>query len=253
MYKNRTIGVVIRAHNESKFISSVLKSIPVIIDKIYLVNDASTDGTLEIITDLSKQDSRIEIINHLVRGGAGNAAISGQKRALSDNIDLIAIVDGDGQMDTERLVNFLDPLISGEADYTKGNRFSRKIHLNEMPKWRILGNFLLTYLTRIASGYWNISDPQNGFTAISKETLKKLDLDGVEKGFAFENDMLVKLNVVRAKVQDIPHPAIYRGQRSKINYLKFIFNTSWILFKDFFWRIWMKYVINVRPKILDNN
>jgi len=111
-----------------------------------------------------------------------------------------------------------------------------------MPLWRAFGNLLLTNLTRIASGYWNISDPQDGYTAISVEILKKIDLDRIEGGFAFENDMLVKLNVAGARVIDIPHPAIYRGQHSKIRYSKFIWQTSWILFKDCIWRIWAKYL-----------
>jgi hypothetical protein len=110
-----------------------------------------------------------------------------------------------------------------------------------MPPGRALGNFLLTYLTRIASGYWNISDPQDGYTAISVETLKKIDLDRIETGFAFENDMLVKLNVVGARVTDVQHPAVYRGQHSKIRYSKFILRTSWILLKDSIWRIRVKY------------
>jgi glycosyltransferase involved in cell wall biosynthesis len=241
MYKNKRISVIIRAYNEEKFISSVVSSIPIFIDRIYLVNDASTDGTLEIITNLSKQDSRIIIINHKVRGGAGYSAISGQKKALADNNDIIVMIDGDGQMDVALLHNFLDPLFSGKADYAKGNRFSMKGHLNEMPAWRILGNHILAILTRIASGYNNISDPQNGYVAITKNTLEKIDLDKLNRGFAYENDMLVKLNVIGAKVIEIPHPAVYRGQNSKINYPSFIFATSWLLLSDFAWRICIKY------------
>ena len=242
MYKNKRIGVVVRAYNEENFISSVVNSMPIFIDKIYLVNDASTDGTLEIITNLSKQDGRIVIVNSKIRGGAGHAAISGQKKALADNNDIIVMVDGDGQMDIARLPDFLNPLLSGEADYAKGNRFSTKTHLNEMPAWRVFGNHLLTILTRIASGYWNISDPQNGYTAITRNTLEKIDLDKIYRGFAYENDMLVKLNVIGAKVIDIPHPAIYKGQNSKIQYPLFIFETSWLLLKDFIWRIWKEYL-----------
>jgi glycosyltransferase involved in cell wall biosynthesis len=249
MYKNKKIAVVIRAYNEEEFIPGVVNSIPDFVDRIYIVNDASTDGTIEIISNLSKRDNRIVAVNHRIRGGAGYAAISGQKRALIDKNDLVAIIDGDGQMDSAFLTHFLDPLVSGEADYVKGNRFSMKEHLKEMPVWRLFGNFLLTYLTRIASGYWDINDPQNGYTAMSKETLKKLDLEKVEKGFAYENDMLVKLNIVGARIRDVPHPAIYRGQRSNICYCTFIFTTSWVLFKGFLWRLWAKYLLNTVPKM----
>jgi hypothetical protein len=151
-------------------------------------------------------------------------------------------MDGDGQMDAGQLTHFLDPLISLEADYAKGNRFSNRAHLNGMPAWRIFGNFLLIILTRIASGYWNISDPQNGYTAITRNTLQKIDLDKLNRGFAYENDILVKLNVIGAKVVDVPHPAIYGSQNSKIYYPKFIFETSRLLLYDFIWRIWRKYL-----------
>ncbi len=111
-----------------------------------------------------------------------------------------------------------------------------------MPPWRLFGNVLLTHLTRIASGYWSISDPQNGYTAISAKTLAKLDLNRIERGFAFENDMLVKLHAVGARVVDVPHYALYAGQHSKIRYYKFIVRTSWVLLKSTIWRLWNKYV-----------
>jgi glycosyltransferase involved in cell wall biosynthesis len=252
MYKSKKIGVVIRAHNERNFILSVVDSLPIYIDHIYLVNDASTDGTLDLITNLPKQDPRIVIVNHTIRKGAGYAAISGQQKALSDNNDIIAMIDGDGQMDATRLPDFLDPLISGQADYAKGNRFSNKKDLKGMPSWRILGNFILTILTRISSGYWNVSDPQNGYTAITTITLRKINLDRVYKGFAYENDMLVKLNAIGAKIIDIPHPAIYGDQNSKIHYPHFIITTSWLLLKDFIWRKAKKYSKVSRPLVKGN-
>jgi len=242
MYQNKRIGVVIRAYNEEKFISAVVNSIPIFIDSIYIVNDASTDRTLEIIRNLGKQDERIVIIDHRIRSGPGCAAISGQKKALSENNDIIAMVDADGQMDTARLPDFLNPLLSGKADYAKGNRFSNKKHIDGMPTWRIFGNRILTILTRIASGYWHVNDPQNGYTTITRNTLEKIDLDKIYRGFAYENDMLVKLNVVGAKIIEIPHPAIYGEQISKIKYPKFVVTTSWLLLTDFLWRIWKKYL-----------
>jgi glycosyltransferase involved in cell wall biosynthesis len=245
MYKNRTIGVIVRAYNEEKFISSVLETVPGFVDKIYVVNDASTDRTLEIIRDISKRDSRITTISRERRGGAGSAAISGLQQALLENVDIVATMDGDGQMTPSLLSSFCDPLISGAADYAKGTRLTRREHLKQMPAFRLLGNLLLTNLTRMASGYWDITDPQNGYTAIRREVLKEVDLERLEGGYAFENDMLVKLNVVGARVIDIPHPAIYGGQISKIRYTNFIFKTSWILLKGLVWRIWAKYLRRV--------
>jgi glycosyltransferase involved in cell wall biosynthesis len=242
MYKNKKIGVVVPAHNEERFIGMVIGTMPDFVDKIYVVNDASTDRTIEIVFTKATQNKKLVVINRETNGGVGAAIITGHARGLHDNMDVLAVMAGDGQMDPAVLNNIIDPIVEGKADYTKGDRISRQEHRIEMPPWRTFGNFLLTFLTKIASGYWNISDPQDGYTAISVETLKKLDLDRIERGFAFENDMLVKLNVVGARVSDVQHPAIYRGQSSKINYFTFTINTGWILFKDFFWRVWTKYL-----------
>jgi len=256
MYKNKKIGVVVPAHNEERFIADVINTIPDFVDKIYVVNDASKDETLKIISNRSRHNGKVVIINRKVRGGVGAAILSGHTGAMKDDMDISAVMAGDGQMDPGILNKILDPVAEGKADYVKGDRLSRREHRKEMPLCRTIGNFLLTYLTRIASGYWNISDPQGGYTAISVATLKKLDLDRIERGFAFENDMLVKLNVLRARVMDVPHPAIYRGQGSKIKYSKFIIMTSWILFKDFIWRIWTKSIFQrnqVKPQAEKEN
>ena len=250
MYKNKKIGIVIRAYNEGASISSVVGMVPDFVDRIYLVNDGSTDGTPRIVSQLAQNQTKLVAINHAVRMGAGSATISGFKKAIEENIDIVASIDGDGQMASSILYQFLDPLVSGQADFVKGDRLSRREYRKEMPVWRTFGNLVLTYLTRAASGYWHLSDPQNGYTAISKETLAKLDLDKIHRGFAFENDILVKLNVVGAKVLSVPHAAVYGGQQSKINYISFIFQTSWLLLRDFFWRVNIKYRTgkNARPK-----
>ena len=249
MYKNKKISVVIRAFNEEKFISSVVNSIPDFVDRIYVVNDASTDRTFEILSSQCQRENRLSIITNKIRMGAGAAGITGLKQALQEDADIIAMIDGDGQMTPSILYRFLDPLVSGKGDYTKGNRFSQREHWKEMPVWRAFGNILLTKLTRLASGYWHISDPQNGYIAVCKETLIKIDLDKINKGYAFENDMLVKLNVVGAKVLDIPHPAVYRGQHSKIIYPSFMLKTSWLLLKDFAWRINIQYLQKRKAKL----
>jgi glycosyltransferase involved in cell wall biosynthesis len=241
MFKNKKIGVVIRAYNEEELIASVIDTIPDYVDKIYVVNDASTDKTREIISNKAKHNRKIVAINRETNGGVGAVIISGHSKALQDNMDVIAVMDGDGQMDPAILDQIIMPIVDGKADYSKGNRLSNSKDKAEMPVFRAFGNVILTFLSRISSGYWHISDPQNGYTAISTKILKHIDLLKIERGYAFENNMLARLNVIGAKVVDIPHPAIYRGQKSKIRYGNFIFKTSWILFKDFIWRIWMKY------------
>lgn len=242
MYKGKKIAVVVPAYNEERFIAQVLNTIPSFVDRIYAVNDASTDRTLHIMESLAKQNGKIIVVNHKKRGGVGAAIISGHKRALEDGIDVVAVMDGDGQMDPAFLDRILDPVVEGRADYVKGDRLSIREHKKGMSAWRSFGNLLLTHLTRIASGYWHISDPQNGYTAISADVLQRLELEKIERGFAFENDLLVKLNVVGARVVNVPHPAVYQGQKSKIRYPSFIVKTSWLLLKDFFWRLWVKYI-----------
>lgn len=235
------------AFNEERFIARVIETMPEYVDKIYVVNDGSTDRTANIILEKAKQDKRISIINRETKSGVGGAIITGHKIALKEGLDIVGIMAGDGQMDPSIFQTLLDPIALGEADYAKGNRLSRSEHRKEMPLFRLFGNFLLTTLTRIASGYWNISDPQDGYTAISTKMLKMINLDEIEKGFAFENDMLVKLNAVRTRVIDIPHQAIYRGQKSKIHYSKFIIRTSWLLLKDSVWRVWVKHLKRSNP------
>lgn len=242
MYKGKKIGVVVPAYNERELISGVITTIPSFVDRIYAVNDASTDDTLEILNNLAASNKKLFVINHPVNGGVGKAILSGHKAALKEGIDVIAVMAGDGQMEPEVLPNILNPVVDGIADYAKGNRLASLQDRKQMSAWRTFGNFLLTYLNKIASGYWHIVDPQNGYTAISSKMLTQLNLDKIETGFPFENDILVKLNVLGARVVDVPHKAKYGKEQSKIRYKKFIINTSWVLLKDFFWRINAKYI-----------
>jgi len=240
LYKGKKIGISTAAYNEERFIKEVIETMPPFVDRIYVTNDGSTDRTAEILE--SMKDQRLVVITHPKRMGAGAATLSAHKKALEEGMDVVAVMAGDGQMDPTILYKILDPVVEERADYSKGDRLSTTGYKKGMSAWRSFGNSLLTYLTRIASGYWHVSDAQNGYTAISTDALRKLNLDKIEKGFAFENDLLVKLNVVGARVVDVPHSALYQGQKSKIRYPSFIIKTSWLLLRDFVWRIWIKYV-----------
>lgn len=242
MYKGKKIAVVVPAYNERDFIARVIETIPDFVDRIYAVNDASTDDTGLILNKIAERIERLTVIHHEKNGGVGAAIISGHKMALKDEMDVVAIMAGDGQMDPAILDKIIDPVVEGRADFAKGDRLSVPHHRKSMSAWRTFGNFILTYLTKIASGYWYMVDPQNGYTAISREFLQKLDLDNIEKGFAFENDLLVKLNILGARLVDVPHPAIYGQEHSKIRYHKYIVNTSWVLLKLFLWRLKVKYL-----------
>lgn len=239
MYKNQKIGVVIPAYNEECFVKEVIETIPSFVDRKYVTNDASTDNTGNVLASIA--DERLVVINHRRRGGTGAAIISGYNRALEDNMDVIAVMGGDGQMNPAMLTMILSPVIEGKAEYTKGDRISIPRNRKGMPTPRLLGNFIFTFLTRIASGYWHILDVQNGYTAISGKVLRKIDLNKIAKGYAFENDILVKLNVLGARVLNVPHQAKYGKEKSKLKFISFIPRTSWLLLKAFLWRLRMKY------------
>lgn len=241
LYKGKRIGVVVPAYNEERFIAQVVLTVPEFVDRIYAVDDASTDGTGAVLRRLERSVARLRVITHETNKGVGGAIVSGHKAALAEGMDVVAVMAGDGQMDPAILHRIIDPVVEGRADFAKGDRLSVREHRRGMSAWRCFGNFILTYLTRIASGYWHVVDPQNGYTAISREFLQRLDLDGLEKGFAFENDVLVKLNVLGARVVDVPHPARYGKERSKIRYGSYIVNTSWALLKLFLWRLGRTY------------
>jgi glycosyltransferase involved in cell wall biosynthesis len=244
MYRNKSIGIAVPAYNESKLIQKTLRSVPPYVDKIYAVDDGSQDDTAEKIKNVD--DPRIVLIQQK-NGGVGAAIISGYKRALEDNIDIVAVMAGDNQMDPNYLPDLLDPIVNGKAEYTKGNRLLNSKFRKGMSAWRTVGNYILNTLNKVASGYWNVSDPQNGYTAISSSALKKLDLDKTYKGYAFENDMLVKLNVHDIIVKSVAVPARYADEKSKIRYPTFIVKTSLYLINALLWRSWKKYVVKLNP------
>lgn len=250
-YRERTIGVVVPAFNEELLIGETLRSIPDYVDRVYVVDDCSHDKTAEIVRDYEKKDSRVECISHEVNKGVGAAIITGYKKTLEDGIDIAAVMAGDNQMDPKHLPKLLDPIVEGKADYTKGNRLLTSKFRKGMSKWRTIGNSILTFLTKVGSGYWHIMDPQNGYTAISRNALETVNPDTIFPWYGYCNDLLVRLNVYSFRVQDVIIPAKYGLEKSKIRYRKYIPRVSWLLLKDFFWRLKMKYVIlSFHPLVL---
>jgi len=239
LYKGSSIGVVVPAYNEEKFIAEVVETMPIFVDRIYAVNDASIDNTAKILASIV--DDRLTIISHKKRGGAGAAMLSGYKRACEEKMDVIAIMAGDGQMDPAILHKILDPVVDGKADYSKGNRLSGWSNSRGMPLVRLFGNNLLTFVIKIASGYWHISDPLNGYTAVTRNALDSIDLDRVELGYAFETDLLIKLNAANARAANVVMSSRYGDEKSKINLGNFIVYTSWVIVRDYVWRLWTKY------------
>jgi len=317
MYQGETIGVVIPAYNEAQFIRGVIQDVPDYVDRIYAVNDASTDGTwaemlaasstgddgstrrskqtdggtdrgtegdgftptqatelpeeyrgeettvlqrgwsVESLTDsddgvrsaLADRASEIVLqgrvvsIQHRSNEGAGGAIKTGYLAALVDGVDAVATIDGDGQMDPEVLSDLLDPIVQEDIDYTKGNRLLHREYRSEMPALRLVGNFILTFLTKIASGYWRVMDPQNGYTVISRQALQAVSVTELYEGYGYCNELLIKLNVADARIADVPTDVNYSDEESHIKYSSYVPRVSKLLLSGFLWRLKIKHLV----------
>ena len=241
MYKENSICVVIPAFNEESFISKVVRSVPDYVDRIIVVDDASRDSTVLCARDT--RDSRLEIIESAINQGVGGAVLAGYRRGLELKHDILVKVDGDGQMSLDRLPDLLDAVIDEGYHYSKGNRFLESATLKQMPKIRLVGNALLTFLTKLASGYWHVFDPQNGFTAISARCLEKINLDRIHKRYFFENDMLVQLSIHNFRVKDVPIPTIYGDEESGVRIPSVLCVFPWLLLRRFLHRVHQKYIL----------
>jgi glycosyltransferase involved in cell wall biosynthesis len=238
----KRVSVVVPAHNEEKLIAETIRGIPEFVDRVYVVDDLSSDGTVEAVRALA--DPRVELIEHERNLGVGGAILTGYQRALADRVDVTAVMAADAQMDPDDLEMLAVAVARGEVDYAKANRLFTGQAWEVIPRYRYLGNAVLSMLTKIASGYWHVADSQSGYTAVSLEYLELLDLDRIYKRYGFPNDMLVHLNVWNARVRDIPSRPIYGvGERSGIRLRKVVPSISWLLLKGFFWRLRTKYVI----------
>jgi glycosyltransferase involved in cell wall biosynthesis len=195
-------------------------------------------------------DTSIVPIRHEKNQGVGSAIVTGYRKALEDGMDCVAVMAGDNQMDPGFLPDLLDPVVEKRCDYTMGNRLVNPDFRKGMSKWRFLGNSTLTLLTKIASGYWQMMDPQNGYTVISKRALERINLARVYPRYGYCNDILVKLNVLGFRIINVPHPARYGMEKSKIKYHTYIWRVSRLLLEDFIWRMKMKYVVlNFHPLV----
>jgi glycosyltransferase involved in cell wall biosynthesis len=243
------IGVVVPAYNEEVLIAETLRGIPEYVDRIYVIDDGSIDRTGEIVQKFG--DPRIVYLRHEVNKGVGAGIIDGYKLALKDEMDIVTVMAGDNQMDPVHLPRLIFPIIEGRADYTKGNRLLSDDFMTGMSKWRSFGNLLLSFITKIGSGYWQVMDPQNGYTAISRQALEVIDLDSVYPYYGYCNDLLIKLNAFGMRVMDVVIPARYGKEKSKIRYGKFIRKVSPMIFRGFLWRLRVKYtVLDFHPLVL---
>jgi glycosyltransferase involved in cell wall biosynthesis len=242
MLEGKRVGVVVPAFDEEDLIAATLQGIPGFVDRVYVVDDASRDGTA--VEARSVGDPRVTVITHDDNRGVGAAIVTGYKRALADRMDGTAVMAGDNQMDPAELERMALPVVRDELDYAKANRLFTGSAWTEIPRNRYMGNAILSLLTKIASGYWHVADSQAGYTVLSLRLLQLLDLDRIYTSYGFPNDMLVHLNVWNARVRDFPSRPIYGvGERSGIRLRRVVPRISWLLLKGFFWRMREKYVI----------
>lgn len=213
------VAVVIPSYKVRPFILGVIASIPAYVTRIYVVDDACPDGSGRYV-EANNTDSRVLVVYHSENRGVGGAVMSGYAAAIADQMDVIVKVDGDGQMDPTLIGEFVRPILDGEADYTKGNRFYDLEGLGNMPKLRIFGNASLSLLAKISTGYWDLFDPTNGYTAIHADVAKRLPFARISSRYFFETDILFRLGTFRATVVDVPMDAKYGDEVSNLHISK---------------------------------
>jgi len=240
--ENLTYCVILPAYNEGRHVETVVGRIPDWVDGIIVVDDASTDDTLSVAESLT--DTRVRVHHHEKNQGVGGAMVTGFRVALDGGYDVAIKMDADDQMDAQELPTLVRPIELGMAEYVKGNRFRRTGRPSSMPRRRWFGNVVLSFLTKVASGYWHVFDPQCGFIAITAPTLRRLKLDGMARDYFFENDILIRLNVIDARVVDVDTSSLYGDETSYVR----IGRVGWTfpprLLRGFFWRFVRRHLMN---------
>lgn len=236
------IAVIIPCYNVKEQILNVLSKIGSNIHEIIIVDDNCKQNTADFVSENFK-DKRLKIIRQKENGGVGSSTIAGIKLALEGDCEIFVKIDGDGQMDPAFVLQLVDPILSKEADYTKGNRFYHLKELRNMPLTRLLGNAALSLITKFSSGYWSLSDPTNGFTAVHRKAVLELELDQISKRYFFESDMLYHLNQINAVVQDVAIPAYYGEEKSNLRVSAVFLEFALKNLSNFFKRIYFNYFL----------
>jgi glycosyltransferase involved in cell wall biosynthesis len=239
---NPQIAVVIPCFRVTRHIADVVAKIPPAVNTIYVVDDACPENSGQILQQQTN-DSRVVVLFNQTSLGVGGAVMVGYQAAIADGADIIIKIDGDGQMDPALIPNFIEPILAGEADYTKGNRFFDLELLNRMPRIRVFGNAVLSLMAKLSSGYWNLFDPTNGYTAIHSDVCRRLPFNKISQRYFFETDMLFRLNTLRAVVVDIPMDARYEDEDSNLKISAIIFEFLGKHTKNFCKRIFYNYYL----------
>ncbi|MFH1478127.1 MAG: glycosyltransferase family 2 protein [Verrucomicrobiota bacterium] len=237
------IAVVIPAYRAAASIAEVIRGIPSWVDSIVVVEDGGGDNTAELAANMAKIDRRIHVVCHSFNQGIGGAVLSGYQLACQLKAEIIVKMDSDGQMDVAYLPQLIAPLVAGEADYTKGNRFLHTEQLKTMPILRLIGNIALSFLAKLASGYWNVFDPTNGYTAIKAALARRLCVARLDKRYFFETSILLELGLMRAVVRDVFIPSRYGNEISYLSKRRTIMSFPGKLIKGLLRRIWVQYFV----------
>jgi len=243
MLKNKSVAVIVPAYNEEKLIGKVISTMPEFVDKIIVINDASNDRTKSIVQEFMKEENNILLLNHESNEGLGKSLIDGYLKSLELEVDIVAVMAGDAQMDPMDLPNVLAPIAEGRADYVKGNRLLADEAIQLMPKYRFFGNSVLTLLTKFATGYWHIIDPQCGYTAISNKALSMIHIAEMTKGYGYNAHLLNMLNLRNCKVRDVEVRPVYGEAKSGIKSVTYIPRVSYLLLRLYLRRIIRKYLV----------
>lgn len=219
MHSNSQIAVVIPSYRVTRHVLGVIAGIGPEVARIYVVDDKCPDGSGAFVR-ANCTDPRVTVLEHAENRGVGGAVMSGYRTAIADGAMVIVKLDGDGQMDPALIPDFVAPILAGEADYTKGNRFYDLEQIGAMPPVRLFGNALLSLMTKLSSGYWDLFDPTNGYTAIHADAARHLPLDKISERYFFETDMLFRLNTLHATVVDVPMDAVYGDETSNLKISK---------------------------------
>jgi glycosyltransferase involved in cell wall biosynthesis len=238
----KRVAVVIPCYKVKKHVDDLFSRFGEEVDVIYAVDDCCPEGSGDYIQE-TVSDPRVRVLRNEINMGVGGAVLNGMQQAMEDGYDIAVKIDGDGQMDPALISKFVDPIASGRADYTKGNRFYNPSDLRAMPKGRLIGNAVLSFTSKLSTGYWNIFDPTNGYLAIDLRLLKYIEVDKISKRYFFETDLLFRCNLARAKVVDIPMTALYADEESNLKFSReagrFALGHLKLLFK----RIWYSYFL----------
>jgi glycosyltransferase involved in cell wall biosynthesis len=236
------VAVVIPSYKVTRHILGVIAGIGPEVARIYVVDDKCPDGSGAFVR-ANCLDPRVTVIEHEQNQGVGGAVMSGYRAAIADGAAVIVKIDGDGQMDASLIPDFVAPILAGEADYTKGTRFFNLERIGSMPPMRLFGNAMLSLLTKLSSGYWDLFDPTNGYTAIHADAARYLPFDKISRRYFFETDMLFRLNTLGAVVTDVPMDAVYGDEVSNLKISRIVTEFAAKHVRNFFKRLFYNYYL----------